>query len=96
MIDKSRLKAVLVKYKQQFTTTIWPDEKYKWEAIQCFQENWDIAADNFPVMLANALAKTNNLLASMNFYPRRMIEEVSEQTPEEVRAMFIGLFDESK
>lgn len=37
MFDKVTLKEVLVEYKRRFVSKQWPDEKYKWEAVQCFQ-----------------------------------------------------------
>lgn len=96
MFDKFRLKDVLVKYKQDFVSTQWGNEKYKWEAVKCFQDNWDVNAADFADMLTRSLAKTYNLLASMNNFPARMITGFAKTAPEEVRSMFIALFDESK
>lgn len=96
MFDKFRLKDVLVQYKKDFVTTQWGNEKYKWEAIKCFQENWDVNAEDFADMLNRSLAKTFNLLASMNNFPARMITGFARTAPEEVRSMFIALFDETK
>ena len=47
MFDKFRLKEVLVEYKKRFVQQQWPNEKYKWEAVQCFQLNWDVNSDDF-------------------------------------------------
>jgi len=96
MFDIFRLKEVLVKYKETFVSKQWPDEKYKWEAVKCFQDNWDVNAPDFADMLTRSLAKTYNLLASMNNFPSKMIQGFARVAPEEVRAMYIGLFDESK
>ncbi|MFA7019884.1 MAG: EVE domain-containing protein, partial [Sphaerochaetaceae bacterium] len=96
MIDKFYLETVLEKYKQDFATTQWADEKYKWEAVKCFQDNWEVNSVDFASMLTNSLAKTENLLASMNFLPSNMIKEFAVRAPEEVRAMFIALFDENE
>ena len=96
MFDKFRLKDVLAHYKQNFVSTQWGNEKYKWEAVKWFQDNWDVNAQNFPEMLSRSLDKTFNLLASINNFPRRMIVSFSKAAPEEVRAMFIALFDENK
>lgn len=96
MFDKFRLKDVLVKYKQNFVSTQWGNEKYKWEAVKCFQDNWDVNAADFADMLTRSLAKTYNLLASMNNFPARMITGFAKTAPEEVRSMFIALFDEQK
>lgn len=95
MFDKFRLKEALVEYKNRFADKQWPEEKYKWEAVQCFQVNWDVNADNFKEMLNKALSQTSNLLASSNYFPMRMITLFAEMAPEEVRAMFIDLYDES-
>lgn len=96
MFDKFRLKDVLVKYKQDFVSTQWGNEKYKWEAVKCFQDNWDVNAADFAEMLTRSLAKTYNLLASMNNFPARMITGFAKTASEEVRSMFIALFDENK
>ena len=96
MFDKFRLKDVLVDYKLDFVSNEWANEKYKWEAIKGFQDNWDVNAEDFAGMLHRSLDKTFNLLASMNNFPRRMIEGFAKTAPEEVRAMFIALYDESK
>ncbi|KAI4450552.1 hypothetical protein C823_005089 [Eubacterium plexicaudatum ASF492] len=66
MFDKLRLKEVLVEYKKRFVQQQWPNEKYKWEAVRCFQLNWDVNSDDFAQMLTKALAQTANLLASVN------------------------------
>lgn len=96
MFDRSRLKNVLVKYKQDLVSTWWDDEKYKWEAVKCFRDNWNVNAADFADMLTRSLAKTCNLLASVNNFPARMITGFAMTAPEEVRSMFIALFDENK
>ena len=96
MFDKSRLERVLTQYKKDFLTGHWADEMYKWEAVKCFQNNWDIKGDDFADMLSRSLAQTYNLLASINNYPAKMITEFAKAAPEEVRAMYMDLFDESK
>lgn len=96
MFDKFRLKEVLVQYKKDFLPKHWKDEKYKWEAVKCFQDNWDVKAEDFADMLSRSLSKTYNLLASMNNFPARMITGFAKTAPEEVRAMYIDLFDETK
>lgn len=96
MFDKSLLKDVLVEYKKDFVQKQWPDEKYKWEAVKWFQNNWDVNASDFADMLTRSLSKTNNLLASAKNFPAAMIQNFAKAAPEEVRGMFIDLFDESK
>ena len=96
MFDQFRLKDVLVAYKQNFVAKQWGDEKYKWESVKWFQDNWDVNAPDFAEMLNRSLDKTFNLLASNNNFPKGMIVGFAKSAPEEVRAMFIALFDESK
>lgn len=96
MFDEFRLKEALVSYKRDFAQKLWPNEKYKWQAVKCFQLNWDVNATDFAEMLKKSLPATANLLASVNNFPARMIQKFAEIVPEEVRAMYIELFDESK
>lgn len=95
MFDRSKLADVLVAYKKDFVSNQWDNEKYKWEAVKWFQDNWDVNATDFAEMLNRSLDKTINLLASINNYPKGLIVEFAKAAPEEVRAMFIALFDES-
>lgn len=85
----------MAKYKLGFVSAQWKKERYKWEAIKTFQNNWDVNAADFADMLSRSLAKTDNLLTSANNFPAAMIKGFAKAAPEEVRAMFIALFDES-
>ena len=96
MFNKIRLKEILAEYKKVFVQQQWPNEKYKWEAIQCFQENWDINSPDFAQMLKKSLGQVGNLLASANNFPAKMIIGFAEAAPEEVRSMYMELYDESK
>lgn len=96
MIDLERFAEILALYKVDFASTTWQNEKYKWEAVKHFQDNWDINASDFAKMLETSLAKTSNLLTSVNNYPKGMIVGFAKAAPEDVRAMFMALFDESR
>ncbi len=104
MIDRAKLQDVLRCYKRDFVSfmwngkeyTWWKNEQYKWKAVKHFQEHWDVNAENFAEMLKAALSKTSNLLVSVNNFPRGMIEGFAKSSPEEVRSMFIDLYDEGK
>ena len=74
----------------------WDDEKYKWEAVKHFQENWDIDAEDFGAMFMEATKRHLNLLASGMYYPQGMIQEFANADRERTRAMFRNLFDETK
>ena len=71
MFDEKIFLDALSNYKKDFAAGWWQDEKFKWEAVKCFQDNWNIDAEDFPEMLKRSLAKTYSLLASMNNFPRQ-------------------------
>ena len=93
-IDESKLYSLIEIFKEGFKENFL-EEKYKWEAVKHFQDNWNIDADDFPTMLSNALSKTGNLLAALNFFPRRMIKQYATRFTKEVKDLFEELFNES-
>ena len=97
MLNLDKLKDAISLYKDDFLN-IWKDEKFKWEAVKHFQDNWNINSPDFLEMISAATlpSKTKSLLTSMNNYPRGMIVEFAKADAEATRAMFIDLFDESK
>ncbi len=95
MFDELRFQDALANYKKAFVET-WQGEKYKWEAVKCFQDNWDVNAEDFAGMLKLSLSKTYNLLASRMNYPAATLNDFAGKYPEDVRAMFLDLFDEKK
>ncbi len=96
MFNHLHLKEVLAQYKQNFVSKQWGKEKYKWEAVKWFHDNWDVNAPDFAEMLNRSLDKTDNLLASAKNFPKGMIVGFAKSAPEEVRAMFLSLYDENK
>ena len=96
MINSKKLNEVLSNYKESFVSSQWEKEKFKWEAVKCFKDNWDEDATDFAEMLEKSLNKTGKLLASNNNFPKGMIVKFAKIAPEEVRAMFITLFDETQ
>ena len=96
MFNQARLQEALTAYKKDFVAKQWKNEKYKWEAVKWFQDNWDIDATDFAEMLERSLEKTSNLLSSANSFPKRMIVRLSKAYTKEVKAMFLSLFDERK
>ena len=96
-IDVLELRGFIAKYKASFGKTRLGEDNeiYKWKAIKCFQDNWDINAPDFLSMLQAALALTGNLLTNDYNYPKGMLEVFAKIKPEDVREMFRSLFDES-
>lgn len=94
-IDNTKLQILIEEYLNDFPT-YFPREEYKWKAVQCFQDNWDMDAEDFPAMLDKSLSKTQNLLAAMSHYPRKMITKFAGLYTADVKEMFRVLFDESR
>ena len=95
MINQDKLAKIIAEYKKDFPNR-WPDERYKWEAVKCFQDNWDINASDFVEMFAKATEKTGNLLASSRFYPYAVIYDFAKKEPETLRSMFTNLYNETR
>lgn len=72
------------------------DERYKWEALKNFQDNWDIEAIDFYEMYNQSLQcdSGDNLWASQFFYPKQTMLDFIKLDTEKVRSMFKELFDE--
>lgn len=92
-MNTEKLNELIGAYKVHFNENI-SNEIYKWQAVKCFQDNWDIEAEDFASMLSKSLKETSNLLTSVNNFPRRMMEIFAELYSEEVRSAFRILFDE--
>lgn len=69
-----------------------PNEAYKYVAIETFQQNWDLDADDFYMMFRNSFSKVSNLLYQNSW---GFIEKAAKHFPEETRALFHNLFNES-
>lgn len=52
-VQQNSIKRDTGRIQKVFVQQQWPNEKYKWEAVQCFQENWDINSADFAQMLKN-------------------------------------------
>ena len=57
MINQDKIYPVIEGYKKYFPEH-WKNEKYKWEAVKHFQDNWDINAEDFGLMFERATNKT--------------------------------------
>lgn len=93
-IDQTKLLELIASYKADFSKYI-ADELYKWRAVKHFQDNWDIDAEDFAMMLKASLAGTGNLLES-RVWPAEMMRQYSIKYPEDIRKAFRGLFNEDR
>jgi len=83
-------------YKEYITTPEY-NELYKWSVIKNFKDTWDIESKDFATMLENSLQPVScNLWTAFNYLPRKMITSIAKNNPEDVRSMFVTLFDENK
>lgn len=91
MFNRERLKEAVAEYKKCFVQKWWPDEKYKWEMVKCFQVNWNVNADDFAAMLTKSLAKAADILNAANYYPVGMITEFAEKAQEDGKRSIVGI-----
>lgn len=92
-MNKQILRQYIEDYKLCFER-VNQQEIYKWKAVKCFQDNWNIEAPNFLEMLSKSIRLTQNLLKSGQYFPLRMLEHYATQRPEELRQLFRNLYDE--
>lgn len=95
MFDDARFNDWLKAYKRDLPG-FWPEERYKWVAVQTFQDNFNINAEDLRAMLEASLSGCDNLLTTVNRFPAGMLCGFAEQYPERVRGMLVDLFDETK
>lgn len=55
-MDKAVLAEIIEAYRANFTQ-VDREERYKWEAVACFQNNWDMDAPDFALMLKMPLQR---------------------------------------
>jgi hypothetical protein len=92
-MNRQILRHYIQEYKLNFDR-INQEEIYKWKAVKCYQDNWNIEAENFYEMLLASLSRTKNLLDSGQYFPLRMIVQYAEHRPDEVRQLFENLYNE--
>jgi hypothetical protein len=94
-MNNQKIKEIIKGYKQHFKS-IHNEEIYKWRAVKRFQENWDIQALDFLIMLDKSFALAKNLLDSGLYYPKRMLHFFAEKETEKVRRLFNILYNEDE
>lgn len=92
-MNSQKVRDIIKRYKTNFER-IHNQEIYKWQAVKHFQDNWDIEVNDFSEMLEESLGKTDNLLGSGNYFPRRMIIKNAKKSSNDVRNLFKWLYDE--
>lgn len=90
---KEKIKLIIDAYKADFER-VNQEERYKWEAVGCYQRNWEIEAENFAQMYADAFKEASNLLSANMYWPYKMVITFAEQEPDKVRELFKMLYNE--
>lgn len=94
-MNRQILRHYIDEYKLNFDR-VNQEEIYKWKAVKCYQDNWNIEVENFYEMLMASLSRTKNLLDSGQYFPLRMLVQYAEQRPNEVRQLFRNLYNEEE
>lgn len=90
---KEKIRLIIDAYKADFER-VNREERYKWEAVGCYRRNWDIEAENFSQMYAEAFKDASNLLTANMYWPYKMVITFAEQEPDKVRELFKMLYNE--
>lgn len=89
----SKIREIISKYKADFER-VNQEERYKWEAVGCYKRSWNIEAENFSEMYAEAFKEASNLLSANMYWPYKMVITFAEQEPDKVRELFKMLYNE--
>jgi hypothetical protein len=92
-MNRQILRHYINEYKLDFDQ-VNQQEIYKWKAVKCFQDHWNIEAANLLEMLSKSIRQTQNLLKSGQYFPLRMLEHYATHRPTELRELFRNLYDE--
>ena len=94
-MNSKKLNQLIDEYESKFAER-WENESFKWKAIKCFQDNWDVDAPNFDEMIVNATKESGTLLVGPHFLPVGMICDFYRADKNTTRQMFVDLYDESQ
>ena len=87
------VKEYIEAYKENFER-ISNDELYKWKAVKQFQDSWDIEAEDFGSMMERSLKGVKNLMASGQYFPKRMLLKNIYKDHLGIRKLFNHLYDQ--
>jgi 5-methylcytosine-specific restriction endonuclease McrBC GTP-binding regulatory subunit McrB len=90
-VEPDSLKSIIEKYKERIRTTELKDELYKWKLLKKYQSRPDVNAADFKDEITSI--DYSNLVYPMAIAVRNFI---AEESSEEYRAAFDGLFSDDK
>ena len=95
-MDRENFDAIIARYLEKFdyTNGKGPEEWFKWDAIACFQQNWDLDAPDFPTMFANSVKQFSVLIDNAQASPINGLKTLVNQPGEAeiVREAFRALY----
>ncbi|MBF05220.1 hypothetical protein CL644_00730 [bacterium] len=100
MISEQKIKKWVEIYldhinKISIETHIKDEEGYKFQAVETFQKNFDIEAQDLGDMLDKSII-VNNLVVGAHYFPRKMLLIFASQFPDKTREILRNLFNEDK
>ena len=97
-MNSENLQIIFKNYVEKFDLMNDPkhDETYKWEAVQHFQDHWDIQVDDFGSMFKTAVKATDNLINNGVVQPTNGIVELAKHEPDTVRSLFQVLYEDDQ
>ncbi|MBR4218351.1 MAG: DUF3883 domain-containing protein [Bacteroidales bacterium] len=72
---------------------IYPLERYKWQAVKCFQKHFFEKGESLSERLELALSDTDNLLTSRNYFPKRMLLQFAKEKEKETQKAIDDLYN---
>jgi uncharacterized protein YihD (DUF1040 family) len=90
--NQDSVSELISRYKEYKRQNGHGDEFFKYEAIQHFQKNWNIDADDFSKMLKASLEKHLNLIYNLAF---TSINFIAKNKPKKLKELFTLLFNET-
>jgi len=95
-VDRANFDAIITRYLEKFdyTNGQGPEEWFKWDAIVCFQQNWDIEASDFSDMFTRSVKQFSVLIDNAQASPIGGLKTLINQPGEAeiVRAAFRALY----
>jgi 5-methylcytosine-specific restriction protein B len=91
--DVERHAPLIARYKQMLRLDGNKDERYKWQALQHFQQHFDLDAEDFGASFKEAIAKQQNLLFNRS---AMFLRSCADAYPEELREALMVLLNEQE
>jgi hypothetical protein len=94
----SKIQSSLSAYKTWLNSVKQHPNAYKWESVQCFQDNWNLDTPDPAEMFERCFQNSENrrLWQTDNWQPKRMMHTIWKFDPLTVRLMFDDLFNETR